>query len=286
MRVRRSILTGVVVGGIALAAAGCSSSGSGAKVTRTPNSIVLDAVHSAQGQRTAIVQLSLSSAGLPAGSNEGGIGFGQVDFDTGAMTATFDYSGNPRIQGLQLTELIVGGHLYIALSQNGQSVPSLLPGKEWIANPGNLDSELTGSGSQNPADIVGALAAKGNTVVDIGPSAIDGMATEEYSVTSNPAQALTKLSQEHLPASIVKGAKALISAGPVQMKVWVNQSSDVIRQLTMGLPVSGEKGATVTVTMDFSDYGAPVSISPPPASTVATYGQFEQAAKAAQSIPT
>ena len=41
MRVRRSILTGVVVGGIALAAAGCSSSGSGAKVTRTPNSIVL-----------------------------------------------------------------------------------------------------------------------------------------------------------------------------------------------------------------------------------------------------
>jgi hypothetical protein len=230
------------------------------------------------------VQLSLSSAGLPAGSSEGGIGFGQVDFDTGAMTATFDYSGSPRVQGLQLSELIVGGHLYLAPSQNGQSVSSLLPGKEWIANPGNLTSQLTGeAGSENPADMLGALEAKGNTVIDLGPSVVDGMATEAYSVTSNPAQALARLNQEHMPASVAKGAKALISAGPVKTKVWVNQPSHVIRQLAVGVPVPGTTGATVTVTMDFSDFGAPVSISPPPASTVATYGQFEQAAKAAQS---
>ncbi len=283
MQLRRSILTGVVAGGLALATAGCSSSGSEAKVSPTPNSVVLDAVHLAQGQRTAIVKLSLSSAGLPADSSEDGIGFGQVDFDTDAMTATFDYSGSPRVQGLQLSELIVGGHLYLALSQNGQSVSSLLPGKEWIADPGNLTSQLGGSGSENPADMLGALAAKGNTVVDMGPSALNGTATEEYSVTSNPAQAMARLDQEHLPASVVKGAKALLSAGPIKMKVWVTQSADVIRQMAIGVPVPGTSGATVTVTMGFSDFGAPVSISPPPASSVATYGQFEQAAKTAQS---
>jgi hypothetical protein len=41
--------------------------------------------------------------------------------------------------------------------------------------------------------------------------------------------------------------------------------------------------AAVTATIRFIDFGTPVSIAPPPVSTVATLGQFEQAAKAVQS---
>lgn len=139
------VLSALVMSGAAvLAAAGCASAAPQTKGSRTPNSIVLDAIHSTQQHRTALVQMSISSAGLPDGSTVGGTGSGQIDFATGAMKVTFDYSCSPKLQGLKLRELTVGGHLYIAPSQNGQSVPSLLPGKEWVANPGNLSNQLSG----------------------------------------------------------------------------------------------------------------------------------------------
>jgi hypothetical protein len=227
--------------------------------------------------------MSIDSSGVSGGSTIGGNGAGQVDFDTNAMKVTFDYSGSARLQGLQLKELFVGGHLYIAPSQNGQGVSTLLPGKEWVESPASVANQVTGTGNQNPADMLAALAAKGDTVVDVGPAEIGGVTTEEYSVTGSPAAALARLSQEHLPASIVKGAEAFISAGPFKMKVWVDQSSEMIRQMAVAIPVPGDSGAAVTVTMGLADFGTPVSIVPPPVSTVATYAQYEQATKAVQS---
>jgi hypothetical protein len=89
-------------------------------------------------------------------------------------------------------------------------------------------------------------------------------------------------------ASVVEGAKAFINAGPFKVHVWVDHSPDGIRQMAVTLPVprASDTGATVTVTMAFSAPGTPVSIQPPSASTVATYAQFEQAAKAVQSPTT
>ena len=283
------LLSAIVMSGAAvLAAAGSASAATQAKASRTPSSVVLDAIHSVQQHRTAVVKMSISSAGLPDGSTVGGTGSGQIDFATGAMKVTFAYAGSAKLQGLKLSELAVGGHLYIDPSQNGQSVSTLLPGKEWVANPGNLSGQLSGASSDDPADMLGALAAKGNTVKDLGPSEVGGLATEEYLVTDNPAEALARLNQEHMPASVAEGAKAFINAGPFKVDVWVDHSPDGIRQMAVTLPVPGasDTGATVTVTMAFSALGTPVSIQPPSASTVATYAQFERAAKAVQSPTT
>ena len=214
---RRSVLTLAVVIAIALSAAGCASSARPSQ-HRSAGTIVLDAVVFAQRQQTALVHMSLSSSGLPNGATLGGSGTGQVNFDTGAMKATFVYSGEAQIAGLQLDELVVGGHLYMAPSQDGQGVSTFLPGKEWIENPGNLAGQTTGAASENPAGMLSALRAKGNKVVDLGPSVVDGTSVTEYSVTINPASVLAWLSKEQMPVSVIQAAKALLKRGSGHME--------------------------------------------------------------------
>jgi len=281
MRSRRMLMAGAAIIGIAPVLAACSSSLSA--FSKSPNSVVLDAAISAQKQRTALLEMSLSSSGLPSGETVGGTGSGEVNFGSGAMKVKFTYSGS-RGQGLQLAELVVGDHFYMAPSQGGQGVSSLLPGKTWIENPGNLAGQTTSATTQNPASMLSGLRAKGNKVVDLGASVVSGSAVEEYAVTINPAAALAQVNREQMPSSVVQGAKALLSNGPMTWKVWVDRSTDTLRQfaVTMPFPASTAPGASLTVTMGFTDYGAPVSIESPSPSDVASYAQFEQAAKQAQ----
>lgn len=280
MRSRRRSMAGASIVGIAAVLAACGSSPS--TLGKTPGAVVLDAALSANQQQTALIEMSLSSSGLPSGSTVGGTGTGAINFDSHAEKITFRYSGS-RVQGFQLEELLVGGHVYLAPSGGGKDVASVLPGKEWIEGPGNFAGQATSAATQNPFDTMSALRAKGDHVVDLGASSIAGRAVEEYAVTVNPDAVLAQINKEHLPPSVVEATKALLSGGPPTLKVWVQQSNDSLRQVavTMPFPASTFPGASLTVTMGLTDYGAPVSIEAPPASVVASYAQFEQAAKQA-----
>ena len=68
----------------------------------------------------------------------------------------------------------------------------------------------------------------------------------------------------------------------------MNQSSDAVSQMAVTFPVPGSTtpGAAITVTLGFGDFGAQTSIDLPSAGSVATFSQFEQAAKAAQTSST
>ena len=66
------------------------------------------------------------------------------------------------------------------------------------------------------------------------------------------------------------------------LKVFIDHTG-LLRSLSVQLNESGTAGAvTLHETLDFSDYGAPVTVAAPPADQVASFAQFLQAEKAAE----
>ena len=127
------------------------------------------------------------------------------------------------------------------------------------------------------------LAEQGNTVVPLGPSTIDGTVVQGYSVTLNAATIEAQLAHANLP-SWMSSALSQINIESVTNNVYVD-GSGLLRRYSVSLTESAPSKGTITLdeSLDFSDYGAPVSVSAPPAGQVVTFEQFLQAAEAAGS---
>ena len=70
------------------------------------------------------------------------------------------------------------------------------------------------------------------------------------------------------------------SAG-IQMSVYVGDATHLLRRITFSMHLSIRSAVvSAQATEDISNYGAPVSISAPPADQVVSLQQFEQAALA------
>ncbi|HEX3793494.1 MAG TPA: hypothetical protein VHV57_03230 [Acidimicrobiales bacterium] len=102
-----------VVPGIALAVAATSLLSAPAGAAEGPSSAVHISVLNTQRQHSAAVTMTLSGSALK-GVTATGTGF--TDFATGAMEVHVTYGGSKKASELTLSELVVGGHFYMALS--------------------------------------------------------------------------------------------------------------------------------------------------------------------------
>ena len=209
----------------------------------SPVAFVTQSARATMGQRTADVTVSGS---VQAGGKSVPVhGSGLVNFDTNAMAADI-VEAKPG-DSLTEKEIETGGSLYYTASVNGK--PAVLPGgRTWIQLPVKNESSTNLTGS-DPIAALNALAAQGNTVTKLGTGVIGGVTCTGYSVQPRLLPVFT-------------------------LTVWIDSKS-LVRELSASLRMSfNSSTVSGTIVMDFTHFGAPVRISPPPPSTVISYQAF------------
>ena len=239
---------------------------------------VADAVNSALAGHSA--DFTVSGSGGAAGQNFTLTGSGAIDFTQNAMQMSVTVASGPQ----QITEQAIYLNKVIYLSL-GSELGQILPGKSWLS----LDlSQLTqgtaaqslGSGSSlgnDPAAALEALAQDGNMATDLGPSTIDGVEVEGYAVHLDAATLNAEIAKDNLPAWM-RDAVASVSNPNVGYKVYVDGSGQLVRLTTQTTATVSGLSVSEGMSMDFSDYGATVDVSAPPAGDVESFQSFLQQA--------
>lgn len=275
-RPRRRVIAGLAALVVVAGAAGTAVVASGGK---SAEAAVIDSVNSSMADRTAHVSMNLAVT-TPSATVTGS-GTGSIDFSQSAMQ--LQLTAGVAGQQIQLQALYIAGTVYEQIPDLDQ----LIPGKSWIsldlsslAAAGSQGSSTFGAGD-NPTAMLRLLAQQGNTVVSLGSSTIDGTSVQGYAVTLDPAVIRSELAQAKLP-SWMSGALAQVNIGQTSMKVYVD-GSGLLRRIGIDIAesIASSEKISVDESLDFSDYGAPVSVSAPPSDQVASFEQFLQEAQAA-----
>jgi hypothetical protein len=251
--------------------------------SKSASAEVVDAVNSTLSNGTA--HLTLSISGQADGTSVIGTGTGDIDFTDNDLQLQMTIGAGG--QHVPINAIYLGGVIY-------ESVPGLsaiAPGKSWLSldlsalqKEEAQDPSTSGLGS-NPALMLQVLAHQGNTVVPLGPSTVDGVAVNGYSVTVDPSSVARQLKKADLP-SWMQQAAAGLKVHNLDLKVYVD-SSGMLRsfETQSSETVPGAGTVSFNEALDFSDYGAPVTVTAPPASQVESFQQLLQAA-GSSGVPT
>jgi hypothetical protein len=269
---RRTAVKGlsVVMAAVVVAAAAFLLFGRG----KSADAAVADAVNSALASHTA--DLVVNGSGGAAGSDFTMSGTGAIDFGQNAMQMSLKISSGPE----QITEqaIYLDKTIYV---NPGNEVGQVLPGKSWLSldlgqlTQGSAAKSLGNGGSlsTDPAAALRVLGQNGNTATDLGSSSVNGVHVEGYAVHVDPAAIKAEIAKENLPAWLQQALKN-VSNPNVNYKVYVDDSGRLARLTTDTTETVSGLAVTEGVTMDFIHFGAPVSVTAPPAGEVATFETF------------
>ena len=187
-----------------------------------------------------------------------------------AMTMTTSGSATG---ALTIGEIYDGTNFYI---QNAE-FSALDGGKPWaeidlnsLGGAGSsIESLLSGVKNESPTSALEPLLASGD-LKNLGPATVGGVATTHYAGTLTGAQVESLAPTQGLSAAQVAQIKQLLQAGGVTSEtidVWIDSNNLLTQMKSSVVTASG----TSTTSMQFSDWGAPVSIADPPANEVGTF---------------
>jgi hypothetical protein len=279
----RAATIGSVVAGVVLVIAGCGAAGAATPKARAHGSgrPVLSAYVQTVSSKTADMTLTEtvtegSSSSLP---QEVVItGTGSVDFTTGNGGLTFSSSATGAYADRFITPV-----LYVQLpAADSRQLPA---GKTWVSVDLNTVSEaklgqslaqLADSSQQSTQSLSYLEGVSSSGITTVGPSTIRGVATTEYRATVD----LTKVADQKSPAedAAIKGIEAELHTTTFPIQVWldargrVRQVSTQVHDSTGAQTASGTTvpaaSGSVTTTVDYFDFGVPVTVVPPPAAQV------------------
>ena len=270
---RRSLVVSGAAAALCLAVVigvlvGTDGSGSNA------DAAVVRAVNSAIGDKTA--DLSLTSTTTLGGSSVTATGSGSADLTDDSLEATF-----VEMAGAQ-TETIHGIYLGATIYESLPQIAQAVPGKSWVSlDLSSLGSSLGTGNNQsapgsNPLANLRALALQGNSVDELGPSTVDGKAVQGYGVTFSQSVLQSELRNAAAPAWL-KTALSQVKVNGASTKVFVDGAGQLVREVTTASEAVGSVTVTVDETVDFSNYGTPVSIQAPAPDQVIPFSQFQSA---------
>ena len=137
-------------------------------------------------------------------------------------------------------------------------------------------SQLSSSSQESTQLLSYLQSVSTSAVTTVGPATIKGVATTEYKTTVD----LTKAADQKSPAALeaIRSLEAQVNATTMPVQVWLDGQGRV-RQVTNQLQVSTNSqsnGSTtvpavsgsVSTTVDYYDFGTPVTVQPPSASQV------------------
>jgi hypothetical protein len=213
------------------------------------NAAVVAAVNSALAGHSA--DISLTGSGSAAGSSFSITGTGSIDFTQNTAQVSVDLADGAQ----QVSEQVMYDNKVIYVNL-GSAIGQIFPGKSWVSlslsqlSPTGGVSSL-GSGTtfgSDPAAALQTLRQEGNTATDLGPSTVDGASVEGYSVhITNP---------------------------DLDYRAYVNSAGQLVRLTADVHATLAGQSVHEADTVDFSNYGAPVSVTPPPAVEVAPFQTF------------
>lgn len=259
---------------VAVAAAGMLAAGCGTTVagTQPPGAMLAAAVTKTGAQSARIaVTIGFQAQGMSMSYS---------------ITGAFDFAHSRGMLTMAapvgLTELFVSPKVYLKFSgSNGMTLPH---GKTWMEidtsalPPGGANPLGPLGATSNPADLLGALTSIAGSVRNLGAGTVRGVPVTEYQVNIDPAKAASKLPAADR-ASFRQGLQSLGKA-TIPVDVWVD-SQNLVRRFRLSLNLQGDAGALgmsgkpqLSVTIDFYDFGAPVQVSAPPASQVASMSRM------------
>jgi hypothetical protein len=250
---------------------------------QSASATVINAVNSSLSNRTAHMTVNLT--GEAAGTNVNGTGTGSIDFTNNAVALQVQVGVDGQKESI--SEIYLGGVIY-------ESIPGLntiAPGKSWVSidlsalQSADAQNPTTEGLGNNPDVMLKMLAQQGNTVVALGPSTVDGVAVNGYSVTMDPASVAQQLKKANLPTWMQKSVTGL-KVHDLGLKVFIDNSG-LLRSMETQLTESTTAAGSVSVdeTVGFSDYGTPVSVSAPPPNEVESFQQLLQSAGSGTQIP-
>ncbi len=258
----RRLAIALVLLSLPLAAAACGGSSKPKAPTASSGAAAIDVVRSA-AKKSALAgseHLILTVGGTASGQQL-------------SVTGTGDFDNKGHIGSLHLAVAAAGISTSIdaVLSQTDMYLKSplfaaLLPaGKTWM----KLDLKQAGATSglnlnailsQDPTQSLAALQSL-KSATSLGTETVDGVSTTHYRA---------RIDLSKLPA-----AAGASSSTPSTYDAWVGGDGYVYRVRSHIVTGSGSTKSAVTLTVDLSGYGKPVTIAVPPAAqTAATKGSL------------
>jgi hypothetical protein len=209
-----------------------------------------------------------------------GSGVANLSSNTESVSLSF----NANYTAVQETVLRNGTATYERIVENGHNLVSrVLPGRQWIQGP--VDKSAAGGLGVTSSNILGQLqvfAQQGNSVVPLGPSTINGENVAGYQVTisqkSIDAAYKRVEAQGGATAEAVKSFLQNGSIGTPVIKLWLGTNHLLVSEEVQLSLSTGGTSVNADMTVDFSNYGLPVSISVPASTVVTTLSKFETAA--------
>jgi hypothetical protein len=235
---------------------------------------VADAVSSALTSHSA--DMTISGSGSAAGALFSMTGSGVMDFTNNALQMQMTVSEGSQ----QMTEqaIYLNKVAYVSL---GSEISRIVPGKSWVSLDLSQLSSGSGTGSlgsgeslgSDPSTALRALSQEGNTANDLGPSTVDGVAVQGYAVHLDGATVEKELAGEQLPPWMQQAMKSVTNPD-VDYRVYVNGAGQLARLTTSVTESVNGQGVAESVMLDFSHYGAPISVSAPPSDQVIPFQTF------------
>jgi hypothetical protein len=256
---------------VALLAA-CGGGGNGGEAAAPPGGEAATPI-AAAATETAEAESYRSSIVLEYEGSEGpvriaGEGEFQAEPPRGRLTMNVAQAGSRTdVAG---TEIVYDGHvLYM-------TAPGAAGGaeKRWVAmdlgEEGRL-GQLNGFDRTDPAQSLAYLHAA-NDVEEVGTEEVRGAETTHYRLTVDLREAAERAPEYRavIEQSLKAGSEAEVPAD-----VWVDGDGRVrrVRMVYAGVPTAEGTSAEVTVTTELYDFGADVSVEPPPRDQVLNLGQ-------------
>jgi len=267
--------------GIVLVAIGRDPAGRGLGADPNAAADVYGAAHKTLAQHSA--KVTITGSMTAGGRNIPITGSGVVDFATATTSLTMDMQAGTA--SVAETELMVGGHMYLAMVVNGQDISPVTHGRHWISLPVAQQANQLGSG--DPLTQLTMLAARDNTVTSLGTSTIDGVKVSGYEITVSRAQmqkgmqkmlALLKLS----PAERVQFDRmaAKLRVNPPTIDAWFD-SNKLLHKMRMKMSLTGAVSVSGTISMTFGNYGVPVHVTAPRGDDVIGFADYLRLVQAA-----
>jgi hypothetical protein len=256
--------------------AGSASQPSQALPTSSPVAVVTRSAQQTLAERT--VDTSLSGTLQIAGASIAITGTGETNFGTDAMA--FDLHANTPGGALDESELLVNGNLYYTLSINGTNMAQLTGGRKWIQMPVQQSAAANLVGS-DPVASLSTLEQQGSTVRVLGTRVIAGAPCTGYAVTPSTQAMIAGAKQESADLGVSSATaeqelQQIKSMSPPTITVWIDGMS-IVQEISMDLQINVDgTGDSADMTMDFSHFEAPVTLTAPAPSETISFSSFLQ----------
>jgi hypothetical protein len=244
--------------------------GIGIALLAPKNGTIIDPVANAADTTAAAGTAEFGIAGsvTAAGQNIPINGNGALDMRNGRMRMSMSFP-IPGMGQSDIEELFDGSTFYMHFPS---ALAQRLPGaKPWMkvdlaalgkAQRGDIEQMMQANQS-NPADILKALKAVGDSQV-VGQENIGGAATTHYRATIDFDKVAERVGDKQSADAIKQLFRSSGDAASLPIDVWIDRAGRVRREhVSFSATEVG-----MDMTIEFTSFGGPVDVSPPPADQV------------------